>query len=251
MARQLEGPIGVLALLVVPAIVLEDRATNPELVTLAVGLNWTIWLAFCVEFLLFFIAEPHPTTLKKYWFNLALIVASPPFFMPQYLQAARSLRVIRVLRLLRLLRLGVVVTVGLRLTRRVLTHRQFHFVGVVAVGVVFLGAFGIYITEADANVAIKSFGDALWWSVVTATTVGYGDVSPHTPEGRLIAVALMLSGIGVIGVFTASVASFFLQRDDSGQADILARLDVMEQKIDLLLKADEARQRDQTVVTRR
>jgi voltage-gated potassium channel Kch len=58
---------------------------------------------------------------------------------------------------------------------------------------------------------VKTAGDALWWAIVTVTTVGYGDVSPATAEGRLIAVALMLIGIGVISALTATIASFFVE----------------------------------------
>jgi voltage-gated potassium channel len=72
--------------------------------------------------------------------------------------------------------------------------------------------------------------------VVTATTVGYGDVSPVTLEGRLIAVVLMLTGIGVIGVFTATVATLFFEQDkESELAAVAARLDSLERKMDLLL----------------
>jgi voltage-gated potassium channel len=68
------------------------------------------------------------------------------------------------------------------------------------------------------------------WAVVTETTVGYGDVSPVTLEGRLIAVVLMLTGIGVIGVFTATVASlFFEQEKESELASVVARLDAIDQ----------------------
>jgi len=71
---------------------------------------------------------------------------------------------------------------------------------------------------------------------VTATTVGYGDVSPVTIEGRVIAVILMIAGIGVIGAFTATVASLFLEDDGSkGQAKIDHRLDIIETKLDRLM----------------
>jgi voltage-gated potassium channel len=99
-----------------------------------------------------------------------------------------------------------------------------------------MGALGVFIFESESNRAIGSFGDALWWAVVTATTVGYGDVSPVTLEGRLIAVVLMLTGIGVIGVFTATVASaFFEEEKDSQLADLAARLESIEHKLNELL----------------
>lgn len=145
----------------------------------------------------------------------------------------------RLLRLLRFVRAGAVAGIGLRLARRVFGRRKFHYTALVAVAVVLLGAFGVFIFEAGANRSIGSFGDALWWAIVTATTVGYGDVSPVTVEGRLIAVVLMLTGIGVIGVFTATVASLFFEQDRSELADVAARLEAIERKIDMLVGRNE------------
>jgi voltage-gated potassium channel len=72
----------------------------------------------------------------------------------------------------------------------------------------------------------------LWWSVVTATTVGYGDVSPVTAEGRVIAVGLMLLGIGFVGVFTAAISSEFF---DHGRVNhVEERLARIEAKLDLI-----------------
>ena len=81
-----------------------------------------------------------------------------------------------------------------------------------AVIIVFVGAVGILDVERHATGAnIHSFGDALWWALTTVTTVGYGDKYPVTAQGRLIAAGLMLTGIAVLGVVTASVASWFIQ----------------------------------------
>src|SRR5438034_185185 len=80
--------------------------------------------------------------------------------------------------------------------------------------------------EGGQNEHIKTVYDALWWAIVTTTTVGYGDVSPVTPEGRLIAVGLMIVGIGFIGIFTATVTSFFFQQERS--ADVVE----MQQRLD-------------------
>lgn len=59
---------------------------------------------------------------------------------------------------------------------------------------------------------INTLGDAFWWSICTVTTVGYGDESPVTGEGRLIAALLMIGGIGLIGTVTATIASWIVQR---------------------------------------
>src|SRR5438477_2606394 len=125
LASKLEGPIGVLALLIVPALLLEERATSPELHTLAVYLNWVVWLAFCFEFLVVIGAEPGWATVRKSLFNLVLIVITPPFLVPDYLQATRSLRVIRLVRIVRIARAGIVAAIGLKLARKIFVHRQF------------------------------------------------------------------------------------------------------------------------------
>lgn len=66
----------------------------------------------------------------------------------------------------------------------------------------------VYLVEPN----IKTYGDALWWAVVTTTTVGYGDLSPSTIVGRVIGFILMISGIGVIGLLTSSLASHFIRK---------------------------------------
>lgn len=84
---------------------------------------------------------------------------------------------------------------------------------------------------------IQSYGDALWWAVVTVTTVGYGDRYPVTPAGRGIAVVLMLVGIGLVGVITASVASFFVEERQDKSDTRLATVEDRLARIETLLTA--------------
>jgi voltage-gated potassium channel len=143
-----------------------------------------------------------------------------------------------VLRLLRFIRAAAVAAIGLREAAQGLRHKSFHYVALTTGVVIGLGAIGIYAVEHGQNNNIQSVGDALWWAVVTTTTVGYGDVSPVTAEGRLIAVALMVVGIGFIGVFTATITSLFLEpsraTEDQRALDN-ERLARIEQKLDALL----------------
>jgi voltage-gated potassium channel len=83
---------------------------------------------------------------------------------------------------------------------------------------------------------IHNFGDALWWAVVTVTTVGYGDKVVMTGAGRWVATALMFTGIGLVGALTATIASFFVQEQHSAE---LAELKAQLQEIRELL-ADRA-----------
>jgi voltage-gated potassium channel len=235
-AKWLEWPVAVAALLVIPATVLENRSSSDEVRLIAAAFNWTVWLVFCAEFGALWWASPTWATVRRNWLSLTLIVISPPFFLPSYLLAARGLRTIRLIRLLRVLRGAVAVGAGLQLARRLLGRRQVHFVAAAATAVVAAGAVGMYLVEGGTNPAVDSIGDALWWAIVTATTVGYGDVSPATLEGRVIAVVLMLAGIGVIGVFTGTVASLFVEHEKTDPfAELNARLDRLERKLDSFL----------------
>jgi voltage-gated potassium channel len=82
-------------------------------------------------------------------------------------------------------------------------------VALVAVGVIVVGAAVAYRAEHATNPGFKTFGDALWWAVVTLTTVGYGDIVPKTTAGRVDGVMIMVAGISVVGLLAGSMASFF------------------------------------------
>jgi voltage-gated potassium channel len=232
--KAFEWPMAILALLVIPVLVMEDRATTPQLRGVALTINWVIWIAFVVEFGLRWAADRTPSFPRRAWFDVLLILLTPPFGVPQAMQGIRSLRV---LRLLRLVRAFGIAGMGLRLAHRHFGRRKFHYILVVACANVVLGAVGVFALEAGENKAIRHFGDALWWAITTVTTVGYGDITPVTPEGRLIAVVLMLTGIGVIGVFTATVASFLFEEQQTQNpetAEILARLERIEKTLESL-----------------
>jgi voltage-gated potassium channel len=75
-----------------------------------------------------------------------------------------------------------------------------------------VAAVAVYDAERDApDASITSFGEALWWTITTISTVGYGDRYPVTFEGRLIAASLMVAGIALLGVVTASIAAWFVE----------------------------------------
>jgi voltage-gated potassium channel len=229
-----EWPMAILALLVIPVLVMEDRATTPEIREAAVVINWLIWIAFVAEFITRWVADGTRWYPRKAWFDLLLIAITPPVGVPDAMQGIRSLRL---LRLLRLVRAFAVAGMALRLANRHFGRQKFHYALIVTTATVVLGAVGLYALEAGENRTIGHFGDALWWAITTVTTVGYGDITPITPEGRLIAVVLMVTGIGVIGLFTASVASLLFE-EQKGPApemtEILLRLERIEARLESL-----------------
>src|SRR5210317_1899575 len=75
------------------------------------------------------------------------------------------------------------------------------------------GAFLVFIFESDQNTAeFTSFSDAVWWILVTITTVGYGDMAPITPGGRSIAIIIMFFGVALLSLFTATISSVFITK---------------------------------------
>jgi voltage-gated potassium channel len=218
-----------LALAVVPALLLEDAA-NPTLQAAGFGLNWAIWIAFVADYGLRLLrAENKRTFVRHEWIDLGIIAITPPFLLPS---AWQGLRAARALRLLRLARSASLLLLGLHSSRHVLVRHRIKHLAIVVGVVVGLGAVGIYVAEGDINKNVASFGDALWWAVVTATTVGYGDISPVSTEGRLVAGLLMFSGIGAIGVLTATITSLFFENDQTNAlADINQRLVAIEAEL--------------------
>jgi voltage-gated potassium channel len=86
--------------------------------------------------------------------------------------------------------------------------------------IVLMASLAILDAERGGPGPIQHFGDAVWWSLATITTVGYGDMYPVTTEGRFIAVGLMFCGIGVLGVVTGSFASWLVERVDDIEEDL-------------------------------
>ncbi|WP_430868956.1 potassium channel family protein [Demequina aurantiaca] len=107
-----------------------------------------------------------------------------------------------------------------------------------------IGAVWVLSAERGApGASIETFGDALWWAIVTVTTVGFGDFTPVTTTGRMVASGMMLLGIALIGVVTASVAAWFVSltsTQDEASDDVRdTRDDAMAQRVvDLEAKID-------------
>jgi len=80
------------------------------------------------------------------------------------------------------------------------------------IAIVILGAGGLYFFEHTTNHGVQTIWDAVWWSIVTVTTVGYGDIFPTTLGGRIVAAGVMIVGIGFLGMFTATIASIFVEQ---------------------------------------
>ena len=180
-------------------------------------IDYAIWAAFVAEYATkLLLAVERWAFVKHHLLDLA-VIAVP---------VLRPLRLARLFRLIRLARVFLVLGGGLRRVRAALTHHGLHFVLIAVATMVFAGA-GIE-TALERHVrgsSIHSFGDALWWSMLTVTTVGYGDKVPVSGYGKAVAVVLMITGIGLVGFLTATIASFFVQEQHASElAEVKAQL---------------------------
>lgn len=163
--------------------------------------------AICFVFLYDFFQRLYlaQNRMKFVMWNWIDFVSSIPLL--PYVRWGRVLRVIRIFRILRAFRSTKLIV------HHLFAHRGkgvFASVCLIAVVLTIFSSIAILNVEKGPDANIKTPTDALWWSVVTVTTVGYGDKYPVTSEGRIIAVALMITGIGLFGAFTAILASFIL-----------------------------------------
>ncbi len=119
-------------------------------------------------------------------------------------------RALRLLRLLRLLRASAGLFRALSQVERLAGHRGLVWLFVVWLSVAVICSIWLFAVEAEVNPDIASPLDALWWGVVTLTTVGYGDVYPRTDEGRIAAMVLMVLGISLYSAITATITSILI-----------------------------------------
>lgn len=193
--RKSEIPLLLLALafLVAYAWPVVDTSLDRDLRSYLTLVSWTVWGAFALDFAIRMgLADQRSAYARKHWYDAALIA----------LPILRPLRLLRLIAFLRILNRSAAGSLVGRATT--------YAVGTAALSVC-LGAIAVLDAEQDAEGAnITTFGDALWWASTTVTTVGYGDRFPVTTQGRFIAVGLMLLGIAMVGVVTASVAAWFI-----------------------------------------
>ena len=185
-----------------PAFVTE---IDPQTQRILDYVQWVSWIAFAIDLLVgLALADKKLNFLTHH--PLEVVTVLLPFLRP--------------LRLLRVISFGTLVI------QKVAVGRQFAItlkVFLASILLAYIGAVQITISERGVEGSnIKSFGDGLWWAITTVTTVGYGDRFPITSTGRILAVCLMLVGISLMGVITASVAAWFVKmsQDEPSKANL-------------------------------
>lgn len=162
-------------------------------------------------------------------FSFRLYRAKPyrwRFFRRNWMDLLGAIPVVGPLRAARLVRLARLIRVArvLALTRRVMRGRELPFrtetmanLTSATTAVWLLAASAFYHFEEGVNPSIHDAGDALWWSMTTLSTVGYGDLYPHTTGGRVVAAITMIIGVGVLGTLAATIAAGLIEFRERGQ----------------------------------
>lgn len=179
---------------------------------------WALWAVFTADYLIrLTLADQRWRWFVRNIFDFVIVAV--PFVRP-----------------LRLLRLVLIVAALQKAFGDAVRGRIVIYTGTTAVLLVYAASLAVLQAErSDPSAHIRNFGDAVWWSITTITTVGYGDFYPVTTQGRLVAVLLMIGGISLIGMITATVAAWIVHRvaeeDTTTQAATAAQIDELRRQI--------------------
>lgn len=190
---------------------------------------WGAWALFAVDYIVrLALSRRRPAFVRGNLFDLA-VIALP------------------LLRPLRLLRLVTLLSVLNRYAGGSLRGRVAIYVAGSTSLILLVGSLAVLDAERGTEGAnITTFGEAFWWAATTVTTVGYGDLYPITGEGRFIAGGLMLAGIALLGIVTASLASWLLDkvREVEEHSREVTATDIIALTIEVRALREELAQRD-------
>ena len=199
-----------LILLSVATVILESvREVREQYGELLYALEWFFTVLFTVEYFLRLLSVRRPLRYATSFFGVVDLLAIIPTYLSILVPGSQYLLVIRILRLFRvfrLLKLSEYVTEAdtLRRALRASQRKISVFLSAVMLLVVIIGAL-MYVIEGEAH-GFTSIPTSVYWAIVTLTTVGYGDLSPRTPLGQMLASIVMIIGYGIIAVPTGIVS---------------------------------------------
>jgi Ion channel. len=203
MLKKLYEPImAFLAILVLALLIIQLSCNiNKQTEQVFNYIDNTALIIFAADyFVRLFKAENKLRFIKENIFDLIAIIPFNSIF--------RIARLTRLLKLTKIFKVYKFSVYSLRIAKRIdkfFKTNNFYYVLIIIFIIILTGSILISMAEN------MSFTDSLWWAFVTATTVGYGDISPKTGAGRIIAVILMMSGIGFIGMLTGTISTYFIK----------------------------------------
>jgi voltage-gated potassium channel len=204
-------------------------------------LGTAIWIVFILDFVLKFIIAPDKTDyLKANWLT-ALSLMVPALRVFRLFRIFRLLRAARAARGLRLFRVITSLNRGMKALGKSFSRRGFGYVVALSIIVTFSGAAGMFAFENENPEGLKTYGDALWWTAMTMTTMG-SDYFPKTAEGRALCLILALYAFAVFGYVTATLATFFVGRDAANvESELVSTDDIKSLREEIALLREEVR----------
>jgi len=195
----------ILSLYVIGALIVSTFfEVSPEELRLLNFIDYFVCVFFFIDFVKNFRQAKNKLKFMKWgWIELISCLPAIDYFM-----LGRTLRIIKIIRIIRAFR-STKLLIEYVFKRK--THSAFASAAIIAVLMIIFSSISVLHFEDHPNSNIKSAEDALWWSYCTISTVGFGDRYPVTSEGRIIAVILMTTGVGLFGTFTGYIASLFVQ----------------------------------------
>ncbi len=181
-------------------------------------LEWVITIFFTIEYALRLYCVYKPMKYAMSFFGLIDVLSILPMYLDFLIPGAHSLLIVRSLRLLRVFRIfkldiflnqGNHLMAALRASRAKISIFMFFVLLIVCI----FGSF-MYVIESPTNPGFNSIPTAIYWAIVTITTVGYGDISPMTGFGKFLASVIMVLGYAVIAVPTGIVTASMMKQPD-------------------------------------
>lgn len=203
-----------LALIVISIIVVmleSSQEWNEQYGTAFLYIEWMLTFIFTIEYVLRLWVTIHPWKYALSFYGIVDILAILPSYLSLLLPNTQYFLIIRILRLMRIFRifkLGHYLTEGDQLRRSLIASRNkiLVFLFAVTLLVVLIGSI-MYLIEGGTNDGFSSIPRAVYWAIVTITTVGYGDITPQTRIGQFLSAVVMILGYAIIAVPTGIVTS--------------------------------------------
>jgi voltage-gated potassium channel len=223
----------VAAVATIPSVILDVVVGLPRWLDVAArALNWVVWSVFLLTLVVALVRSPRRWATLRQNPVLPLIVLLTTPIAPAGLQ------------MFRLLRLGALIGAAHH-ARRLFSLEGLRYAGLILVIVVVGG--GVIFSAVERSAQHVSIEDGIWWAIVTVTTVGYGDIVPHTDAGRGVAVIVMITGIGTAALLVGAASQRFVVGEvSSGEGDTPAAPTITDVHEELIaLRADVAALRAQ------
>ncbi|MFD2245492.1 ion channel [Pontibacter ruber] len=227
----LEGPMVVLGFVWLVLLLIElIRGLTPMLQLFST----IIWVLFILDFLVKFTLAPHKSEFMRRNVLTTISLLVPALRVLRLARLFRILGTLRAARGLRLVKVLGSLNRGMRSLGVAMQRRAFGYVLSLTLVVLVTGAAGMYAFENNSG--LNTYGEALWWTAMMLTSIG-SDYFPETAEGRFLCFVLALYGFAVFGYFTATLATFFIDRDaEATDAEVAGARQVkaLQQEIQLL-----------------